>query len=428
MIDTGRKAAPKPAPQPKVSAAKAPAAADTSAPVAPTVPAMKDAAAAKPTAKAASPAGSKMPLLLIIGGIGGALVLAIAASAVTAYLFMDRERPPEVAVATEQNPDDATPPASTENAADPADDSATPGDGAADDNPDDKPVDEPDMPTPGDGEDNGGEEGGGENITPDNPADGGEPAVQNPPPDGGEPAPPPEPPKEGPLKEEPPKEDPPKPKPPKDPPKPKNINPFETVDAAVALPALPGGKEPAAGILSPLKIPDDTAIYIDLLGGDKVSPDEKDRFTLDRARQGLADREWEVKLEGPAAGPAVIANMELTGDGLSFKWTEEAAKLEAAPYLCNCLLNLRTADHETFVSLRKPQEATALAYRLDKPVLREKYTIANPPRADSIFVEFTGVGEYEKYAVLPKEKLTVDRDSTQVQFGEGAGSDGRRQD
>lgn len=410
VIDTGRKATPKPSPQPKGSTAKAPPAAETptTSPVAPPGPPAKDTDDAKPPADAPSPAGSKMPLLLIIGGICGALLLAAAASGVTAFFLMDREKPQEVAVAT----DDTKTSADAVNTSDPGDGTTTPpANEVVDDNSPDKPVDEPDLPAPGDEE-----QGGDDDPPPDAPADGGDPAVDDPPPDGGDPAPPADPPKE-----DPPKDKPPKVKPPKDPPKepPKKANPFEGVAPAVALPALPGGEQPSEAILAKPNIPADTTIYVDLLGGDKVTPDEKDRFTLAPARRGLADREWELKLEGPADGPAVIATMELTDAGLSFKWTEEAAKLEAAPYVSNCQLNLRTSDHEAFVSLRQPQQATALAYRLDRPVLRERFSIAHPPRADSIFVEFTGVGGYEKFGMQPKDRLTVDRDTTGVQFGEG---------
>ncbi len=397
-IDVGGAKA-KPAPAPAPVKPQASAAAGSSKPK----PASSD-AALQPAKKPAEKSGIPLPLIL---GAGGALLLLLAiggGAGAYFFFFTGGEEPIEVAQAT-----GVEAPAENVKGADGADASAGAEEPAVDGQPDDGQS----LPQPGEGEEpadgaapaDGAEENGA--------ADGGEPDADEGPDVEDPPAPvDPEPPVE-----EPPEKEDPKPEPPKDPKPAKPKNPFTALAGHVALPEIGGETQTAS--LAKINVPSDTACYIDLLCGDRVSPKEKDRFTLDRARNGLADREWEFKLETDEAEPKLIATMALVEQDLQFQWTEAGAKEEASPYLKNCLLNLRTADFEHFVALRAPTQANTLPFRLDGKLIRQKIEIEDAPRKENIFIKITGVEGVEKHEVAPKDQLTVDRDATAVRFGEG---------
>jgi len=298
-----------------------------------------------------------------------------------------------------------------------ADDDGETDDADASSNEEEEPQNEQGMPVPGDEGDQPDDEQG---AAPGPDAD----APEEEPDDGSGSEPQPDPGQDDEGSEQPAGPDSPKPgggnkKPPKEEPKPpQQQDPFRALTDAVALPPVSGEGQPAS--LGKIHLADNLAVYIDLLLGDRVAPKERDVFTLARARNGLAERDWEVKLESEGEQPVVIANMSLKGDDLQFQWTPAAAEQEATPYLANCLLNLRTSEFEHFTALRQPKQVKALPFRLDAKALREKYELDTVPRKENLFFEITGVGGAENHEVAPKQKLILEEtDTTFVKFGQG---------
>ena len=366
-------------------------------------------AAAADSPDVAKKRGVSLPLIL--GGVGAVvLLLLIGGGGLAAYFIFSR--PSDEVVAVDDTNVEVPPAPTTDDEAEPSEE----GDGSEEGG--EKGTDDPEAngedpalpPVDGENPDDGS---GSE------PDDGG-PAEPNPPeeePDSGESDPPDEP-----EKNDPPKDPPKEPKPPKkDPPKkdpPKKQNPFQSIPVAVDLPPISG--EAQAISLAKIQLPEDVACYIDLLGGELFAPKNESRFTLERARNGLADREWELKLDDDG-NETLLANLKLEGQDLNLQWTPEAAKNEAAPFLCNCALNLRTADHESYLALRKPTQDKAIVVNLEKPAAKLKVEIPNAPDLSTLFVEITKVEGQEKVNYVPKQELGVSpKDTTIAWLGEPA--------
>ena len=84
-------------------------------------------------------------------------------------------------------------------------------------------------------------------------------------------------------------------------------------------------------------------------------------------------------------------------------------------------MNLRTAEHETYVSLRQPQQEEAFVVNLERPTVRKKLEISNTPDHGTLFVEITKVEGIEKVNYVPKQELTVaEKDSTIAWAGDAA--------
>ena len=408
--DPAEKPAPQKAPQP---VAKKPTGTPTKAPA-------PESGAENPEPAATEKKG--LPLPLILAGVGGLLLLfviggllflfVIEGGGLAAYFLLgsDDETPPvavndSVNKNANQTGDDSEPASISDNEEERGTDPAN------------EPTedDEQGLPPPGgepadgSGSDPVGEEPQAADPPEDNAGDGEEePVKPEPPAPPDEPEPPkdPKPPKNG--------DD----KPPKNEKPPKPQNPFRALVAAVELPPISGEAEPAA--LGTIHLPEEMACYIDLLGGEQTAPKNDSIFTFERARNGLADREWELKLEDDG-NALVVATMKLEGTDLKFQWTPEAEKHDASAFVCNCALNLRTAEHESYVALRKPQQVDALVVNLEKPTVRQKLEIDNAPDFSTLSVEIIKIDGHDKVNYVPKQVLGVaEKDSTIAWLGEAA--------
>ncbi|MCA9271223.1 MAG: hypothetical protein KDA41_22225 [Planctomycetales bacterium] len=354
-----------------------------------------------PSVAAASPAVKKRSALpLILAGAGGVLLLLVLGGGAAAYMIWGRSGPSGVVAEGESsNPDGPTEAAPSDPDGQPATESEPPGDTK---DPGDKPG-----------------EAGGENPEPVDPADPavGGPDAPAPDPDGGsgsEPEPEPEKPQPEPEPEKP---APPKPQPPKPTPPPKKVDPFKNFAKVVALPDLQNPDEPRHKVLGPVELPASTACYVDLLGAETACPKESDTFSIEFARNGLADRDWEISLKN-SAGESVVAELSLKEDGLHFQWTDAAKDNAAAGFLQDCIINLRSGDYEHPIQLRQPQVVVGLPIQLDRPIVREKYALANAPRPEVIRVELTKI-EGSAASFDPKQQLELAGDSTIAWLGEG---------
>jgi hypothetical protein len=155
-----------------------------------------------------------------------------------------------------------------------------------------------------------------------------------------------------------------------------------------------------------------------MIAGDKASPDARLRFDMNLARNGLAERQWEIKLTGGTKGDVVVAQLDLTDKELTFQWTADAAKNDDAGYLQNCLLQLRTADHEHFLALRQAVNASSIPVNLARAAHREKFEIPYAADPAVLVVELLKVEGIEKFVFEPKAQLGAKQDATFVWFGE----------
>lgn len=346
---------------------------------------------------------SKLPLILAAVGGGVVLLLLLIGGGAAAYFLLGKPASTEVA---------ATTPTNTEEQADDGDEPETESSGSEESESDDG------EETPAGEDEPAGEEGSNENppvvppvVPPTDPVPPVDPPVTDPPPTDN--PTPPDPPKTNPEPEpQPPTEQ------PKPPDQPKPADPFTALAAAVTLPALKDA-EKGPFTLGAMEIPADSTCYIDLVGGDKASPKEGVKFSMDLARGGLATRDWEIKLVGTPRGDVNIATLALTDKELKFQWLPDAAKFDDAGYLANCQLNLRTADHDRYLRLRQPQEAAAIAINLNRASFREKFEIPFAPNPETITIEIVKVDGVEKATIDPKNLLSAKQDSSFVWFGDG---------
>ena len=199
------------------------------------------------------------------------------------------------------------------------------------------------------------------------------------------------------------------------------VNPFAGFATAVALPALEimGKSAPEAlapATLGPVKI-EPTALCIVQLKGGETAFKGKTKFLLEAADQGTAPRDWEFKIQSDKDPPRVIAKMSLKEDQLVFQWVEEATKLQAAPFLSNCVLALTAGTGTHQVALRKPVVVEPLAVQVDKGAVNETWNLESPPPGKQITVEFSLAGGAPKFKIDPKTELEAFKDATYLMAG-----------
>ncbi|HUE72296.1 MAG TPA: serine/threonine-protein kinase [Pirellulaceae bacterium] len=205
-------------------------------------------------------------------------------------------------------------------------------------------------------------------------------------------------------------------------PAPPAVNPFQGFATTVALPPLEAMGKPAADALTPatlgpVKIEPRALCLIKLKGGETAFR-AGTKFLLESAQQGTAERDWEFKLQEGSETPLVIATMSLKKDQLAFQWSEEAAKHQAAPYLCNCVLTLAAGAGSHQVALRVPVTVEPIAAEVDQGAINEKVVVEYAPPGKQIVVEFGPLeGGPAKYKMDPKQELSAFKDFTYLWAG-----------
>jgi serine/threonine protein kinase len=208
----------------------------------------------------------------------------------------------------------------------------------------------------------------------------------------------------------------PKPKPP--------ANPFEGFAKAVSLPKMPVGmSEPPPDVLAPIvlgpcKLPDENAVILATLkGGETAYNKGKAKFTLESGNGGTSLRDWDIKLEAPSGDKLVVATMHAKEDQLLFQWTPEAAKQAAAPYLCNCAIEMTAGNGKVEFALREAVAIEPIVIGIDKVPRPSTVNLDLPPDPKQLMVEILSVeGEVPKIKYDNKE-LRAEKDVTYFWVG-----------
>lgn len=219
----------------------------------------------------------------------------------------------------------------------------------------------------------------------------------------------------------------PAPKPePKPMPKPMPVgNPFDGFARSVALPKLAAGmSEPtpemlAPVVLGPCKLPDEnTVVNAVLKGGETAYSKSKMKFSIESGNGGTSLRDWDIKLQGGTVDkPVVIATLHAKNDQLTFQWEAEAAKQIAAPYLGNCVLELKAGNGKAEFGLRQPIAIEPMVIGIDKVTKPATISIDLPPEPKQLKVEILSVeGEVPKIKYDNKD-LLAEKDVTYFWVG-----------
>lgn len=216
--------------------------------------------------------------------------------------------------------------------------------------------------------------------------------------------------------------EPPKPAPPKPaPPKPAG-NPFVGFAKAVSLPKLPAAmSEPTPDTLAPMAlgpciVDENALIIIRLLGGETALRGGRQKFTLDAAENGTAERDWEIRC-GTENESEVVALLSAKDQKIHFQWTPEGAKNAASPYLSNCLMEFNAGSGHHQCALRETVNAEPLVIELDKPNASAKWSLDALPDERQMEVEVVAVQSGAPKSRIESNLLTADKPSTRVLMG-----------
>ena len=221
---------------------------------------------------------------------------------------------------------------------------------------------------------------------------------------------------EKPVKPEPDKPEPDKPKP-KPKPAPK---PFAGFPKLVSLPA-PDEAKPGEPIkLGPVQIPENRTCYVKLRGGANACKG-KSHLEMKNARNGTAERDWEVFLIGSKRGggkPMKVADLTIKEGQLLFQWTAQASDDPESASLRNCGLSMNVGPEIHEVVLRKPAIVEPIVLDLDKAVDIIRVDIPTPPRAASIRFQVTRLeGPFPPHVLEPDQLVPATKGEQTVKLG-----------
>lgn len=202
---------------------------------------------------------------------------------------------------------------------------------------------------------------------------------------------------------------------------PKAKKPFADLKDFAALPE-PTSAEPQT--LGAVHIPPEQECYIKLRGGDKAMRGAQ-RFVLKNAREGLAERDWEVSICEASGAETVIATLQIDDQShLVFQWKPEArsAAFEGvSPHFRNCVLSLACAGDSKTVTLREPVTGEPFSVEFDKATgSKGDWKIPFCPNPEAVRFEITSV-EGAKITVDPKESQPADKTTVWIRIEEGGG-------
>ena len=202
-------------------------------------------------------------------------------------------------------------------------------------------------------------------------------------------------------------------------------NPLDGFAKVVTLPTLEEKGKAVADATKPfllgaLKLPPKAICSMNLKGGDNaISTNAKQKFVLEAANNGTAERDWDIRIETEGGStPVVVAKLAIQNDQLNFQWTDDAAKqLTSAPYLCNCVLTMKAGTGSHQVALRQPVTGAPMKVDLDKP-MSAKFTIAYPPNPKQIVIQLgPPEGKFPAFMKFEKPELTAKKDTTVFMAG-----------
>jgi flagellin-like hook-associated protein FlgL len=198
-------------------------------------------------------------------------------------------------------------------------------------------------------------------------------------------------------------------------------NPFAGFPRAVTLPKLPAGSTdvPADALtpiaFGPCKLNEQDLIIATLIGGESYKGGRQ-KFLLDPAQAGTAERDWEVRF-GTDSSAEIIALISAKDDELTFQWTAEGVKNSGSPYLANCLIEFAVGPQSQQVALRQTVKGDPLVIDLDKANSVVKWNIEALPDEKQIEVEVAGFQSASPKFRIENPNLNAQSSITNVLVG-----------
>ena len=204
----------------------------------------------------------------------------------------------------------------------------------------------------------------------------------------------------------------------KPPPKPAK-KPFQDLPARAVLP-LPGsadGQQPIR--LGAVHIPEKEFCFVKLRGGETAMRGDGE-FLLRNAENGSAERDWELFFR-ERDQQTLLARLSIAENAdLIFRWEPAADELESTAYLVNCPLSFTCDEQSHVLSFREPTVVEALAVDLNKPALRENWTVDAAPDPQAVRVEILGL-EGAEFAIEPASVLLAEDGEAWIRIQDGGG-------
>lgn len=202
---------------------------------------------------------------------------------------------------------------------------------------------------------------------------------------------------------------------------PPDKKPFEDLKALAALPDVGSDQPQSLGLVY---VPPGDVCYVKLRGGDNAFRGTQ-RFALKNARDGLAEREWEISVREASGTETVVASLAIDDKfQLMFQWKPEARSpaLETiAPHFRNCVFSLSCAGESQVVLLREPAAGPPLAVDFDKAAgSRSDWRIDHCPNPEAVRFQITGV-QGAKFSLDPAEPQLADKATVWLRIEDGGG-------
>jgi hypothetical protein len=197
---------------------------------------------------------------------------------------------------------------------------------------------------------------------------------------------------------------------------PEPVDVFKDVPAYVELPALGTKSQPAADFdqskdLAKVNLHPADILLAQLYGGGKAFKNTS-KFEL-KEQPGSGKFSWRFTFapDVKALSSAItIAELSVVDNTLKFQWTKDALSHEAANYLGNCLLELKTGTERRLVQLRKPIVLEPVKLDAKNLIGRTEAKFEYFPANDGVTIE---VLEFDQ--TLPKHSFFEGK--TKLKFG-----------
>ncbi len=132
-------------------------------------------------------------------------------------------------------------------------------------------------------------------------------------------------------------------------------------------------------------------LEVNLDGGDS-GHGGKGSFTVEPATGADNPLMWEIRNDSPSGKPQPIAQLKIANQQLQFQWRPDAATNGDAPYLQNCLLDLKAGQDTGWIRLRQSQRVKAPQIKVTrkglKPLPFRSEIKFLPDPKEYVFVEF----------------------------------------
>jgi hypothetical protein len=202
---------------------------------------------------------------------------------------------------------------------------------------------------------------------------------------------------------------------------PPDKKPFEDLKELAALPDLGTDQPQSLGLVY---VPPGDMCFVKLRGGENAFRGNQ-RFVLKNARDGLAEREWEISVREASGTETVVASLAIDNKfQLMFQWKPEARSpaLESiSPHFRNCVFSLSCAGESKVVILREPASGEPLTVDLEKAAgSRGDWTIDQCPNPDAVRFQITGV-QGAKFSLDPAEPQPADKATVWLRIEDGGG-------